>query len=147
LTGATGATGPQGPPGIGVIQSNYVVGSITLNLTNTIVDSVNLTAPATGEIQISFSANAVTSDLDTCVGAFLTYGGVYGSSLTTQIAGMQGGTSTAQYLPLSSQAVISVEEGDNYTFSLVSWEFFGTEAVPHSASLSNIWLTAVFYPT
>ena len=148
MHGSQGKQGPEGPPGIGVIEYNDTYAQTSfgvLTTTPTNLVNVTLTAPADGYVHLTLTALARTGGDSTAV--VLGLGTTINSTdLYHTYAGVTDGTGTLYTLwPMTAQAVVSVTEGNSYTFFATGYKN------PSSAAQSvYLWypsLIAVFYPT
>ena len=146
--GLQGDQGPEGPPGIGAIAYNDTYAQTSfgvLTTTPTNLATVTLTAPADGHVHLTLTALARTGGDST--GVILGLGTtINATDLYSTYAGVTEGTGTLYTLwPMTAQAVVSVTEGNSYTFFATGYKS------PASAAQSvYLWypsLIAVFYPT
>jgi hypothetical protein len=140
--GETGATGLQGPPGATVNNYTNIGFSGNLNYAGNNIGNVAITAPANGNIHITLTgyiqmynnnsclfgigSNPLLTDLDViCVG------------VTTS-----GSTSQQAMYSLTSQAEISVTQGNTYTFYATAyrWNFDDSAAM----TLDSVKMTVEF---
>ena len=151
-TGATGATGPQGPPGVTAIWSNYTYpysSMATLSTTPQSVCQVKVTAPANGAVHLLVTANAHTPSYDGGDRTYVQFGLGNRSDqanlymLTYVGTYMVSATDMYTRRSLTAQAVVNVTQGTTYDFFAVANEFYGTT----TTSISDVYLTAVFYAT
>ncbi len=146
--GPQGETGPLGPPGIGVIEyddtyAQTYFGVLTTTPTN--LANVTLTAPADGYVHLTLTALARTGGDSTAV--VLGLGTTVNSTdLYYTYAGVTEGTGTLYTVwPMTAQAVVSVAEGNSYTFFATGYK--SSTAAAQSVYLWYPSLIAVFYPT
>ncbi len=146
--GPPGERGPEGPPGIGVITYNDTYAQTSfgvLTTTPTNLANVTLTAPADGYVHLTLTALARTGGDSTAVivglGTTINSTDLYSTS-----AGVTEGTGTLYTIwPLTAQAVVSVTEGNSYTFFATGYK--SPSAAAESVYLWYPSLIAVFYPT
>lgn len=146
--GPQGEQGPEGPPGIGVIEYNDTYAQTSfgvLTTTPTNLANVTLTAPADGYVHLTLTALARTGGDSTAV--ILGLGTTINSTdLYYTYAGVSEGTGTLYTLwPMTAQAVVSVTEGNSYTFFATGYK--SPLAATESVYLWYPSLIAVFYPT
>ena len=145
--GLQGEQGPEGPPGIGVIEYNDTYAQTSfgvLTTTPTNLAHVTLTAPADGHVHLTLTALARTGGDSTAV--VLGLGTTINSTdLYYTYAGVTEGTGTLYTLwPMTAQAVVSVAEGNSYTFFATGYK--NPLAAAQSVYLWYPSLVAVFYP-
>jgi hypothetical protein len=150
--GDTGTTGPQGPPGVTAIWSNYTYpysSMITLSATPQSVCQVRVTAPANGAVHLLVTANAHTPSYEGGDRTYVQFGLGNRSDqanlymLTYVGTYMVSATNMYTRRSLTAQAVVNVTQGTTYDFFAVANEFYGTT----TTSISDVYLTAVFYAT
>jgi len=145
--GLQGEQGPEGPPGTGAIAYNDTYAQTSfgvLTTTPTNLANVTLTAPANGYVHLTLTALARTGGDSTAV--ILGLGtSINATDLYYTYAGVTEGAGTLYTLwPMTAQAVVSVTEGNSYTFFATGYKS------PSSAAQSvYLWypsLIAAFYP-